>query len=119
MQGHWSDCAVNNEPADKAGPCDCGGLDLPEDAFHVPVIPRISRARRIADVISQMHREGLIQGHQLPPDWFSTDTPTKKKKNPHTGIVGSRNTNGMNFDDTAEAIVAKLKANTALPGGDG
>lgn len=22
---HWSDCAVHNEPAYPAGPCDCGG----------------------------------------------------------------------------------------------
>ncbi len=24
--GHWSDCAVHNEPAYPAGPCNCGGL---------------------------------------------------------------------------------------------
>ncbi|MEG9528384.1 MAG: hypothetical protein MIL41_21885 [Hyphomicrobiales bacterium] len=24
--GHWSDCAVHNEPAYPAGPCDCGGF---------------------------------------------------------------------------------------------
>jgi hypothetical protein len=23
---HWSDCTVNNGPALKAGPCDCGGI---------------------------------------------------------------------------------------------
>lgn len=23
---HWSSCAVHNEPAYPAGPCDCGGL---------------------------------------------------------------------------------------------
>lgn len=27
--GHWSDCAVHNEPAYPAGNCDCGAL-LPE-----------------------------------------------------------------------------------------
>ena len=25
---HWSDCAVHNEPAYMAGPCDCGGITL-------------------------------------------------------------------------------------------
>lgn len=24
---HWSDCAVNSEPAYPAGKCDCGGFD--------------------------------------------------------------------------------------------
>lgn len=24
--GHWSSCAVHNEPAYPAGPCDCGGF---------------------------------------------------------------------------------------------
>jgi hypothetical protein len=24
--GHWSGCAVHNEPAFPAGPCDCGGI---------------------------------------------------------------------------------------------
>lgn len=27
---HWSDCAVNNGPALKPGPCDCGGFSEPE-----------------------------------------------------------------------------------------
>ncbi len=27
---HWSDCAVHNEPAYPAGPCDCGGLTQAE-----------------------------------------------------------------------------------------
>jgi len=26
--GHWSSCAIYNEPALPPGPCDCGGLDL-------------------------------------------------------------------------------------------
>ena len=26
MSDHWSDCAVNNEPAYPAGSCDCGGF---------------------------------------------------------------------------------------------
>lgn len=25
---HWSDCAVHNEPAYMASPCDCGGVTL-------------------------------------------------------------------------------------------
>ena len=24
FDGHWSDCAIHNEPAYPAGPCDCG-----------------------------------------------------------------------------------------------
>lgn len=30
-RGHQSDCAVHNEPEAPAGPCDCGGIDLPDD----------------------------------------------------------------------------------------
>lgn len=26
MTQHWSDCALHNEPAMPAGPCDCGGV---------------------------------------------------------------------------------------------
>ncbi|ODT75477.1 MAG: hypothetical protein ABS69_10705 [Nitrosomonadales bacterium SCN 54-20] len=29
--GHWSDCAVHNEPAYPNGPCDCGGYPPPEE----------------------------------------------------------------------------------------
>lgn len=32
MSGHWSDCAVYNEPASPAGPCDCGGFSAMTDA---------------------------------------------------------------------------------------
>lgn len=28
--GHWSDCAVHNEPAYPAGPCTCGGFEMPD-----------------------------------------------------------------------------------------
>jgi hypothetical protein len=30
MMGHWSDCAVYNEPAYPNGPCDCGVDETPE-----------------------------------------------------------------------------------------
>ena len=26
MIGHWSDCAIHNEPASPAGECDCGTI---------------------------------------------------------------------------------------------
>ncbi len=40
MKGHWSDCAVYNEPALPAGPCDCGGFDESEDVGESAVVLR-------------------------------------------------------------------------------
>ena len=37
MRIHWSDCAVNNGPALPVGECDCGGLELADDAALVIV----------------------------------------------------------------------------------
>lgn len=31
---HWSDCAQHNEPAEPAGPCDCG-------MYHIPTLERV------------------------------------------------------------------------------
>ena len=36
-KGNWSDCAVNNGPALLVGKCDCGGLELANDARDRPV----------------------------------------------------------------------------------
>lgn len=42
---HWSDCAINNGPALRAGPCDCGMLELAlHAAEHGPVITSIALA---------------------------------------------------------------------------
>ena len=47
MTNHKSDCAVHNEPAMKAGPCDCG-----------------------AGIVEAMARAAMIVGNL---DWFSED----------------------------------------------
>jgi hypothetical protein len=31
---HASDCAVHNEPASSAGPCDCGAMNKPSNPFR-------------------------------------------------------------------------------------
>lgn len=36
-RGHWSDCAVNNEPESPAGPCDCGLHDFRDLPEKLPV----------------------------------------------------------------------------------
>lgn len=86
MRGHWSDCAVHNEPAMKAGSCDCDGLELAEDAAHSAVVTRISLPGRLGDFLRQVHREGLIEGHHLPPDGLSADAAAANLVDPHARV---------------------------------
>lgn len=38
--GHYSDCAVHNEPLTPNGPCDCGGFVLPDGGFDTSITMR-------------------------------------------------------------------------------
>ena len=52
-KSHWSDCAIYNEPAYPTGPCNCGGLDLAEDASHSVVVPLAPLANSLEDLIGK------------------------------------------------------------------
>ncbi len=56
---HWSNCATNNDPAYKAGPCDC----MPTPAMcRAAVIQHASRAA-IQHAAQELH--GVVHGGRL------------------------------------------------------
>lgn len=85
MHGHWSDCAVYNEP--ETAPCDCGGLELSEDSFHTFIVLRISLPGRLGDFLRKVYRESLVESHHFPTDGFVTDAATGGLINSHARIV--------------------------------
>lgn len=119
MRGHWSDCAVHNEPTEPAAPCDCNGLELSVDDAHTPVVLRIALPGAMGDFLREMHREGFIESHHLPADRLVADTAASDLINAHTWVTGRRNADGMNFDDALETAILETSTNAGLQGGDG
>ena len=116
MQSHWSDCAVYNEPAMPNRECDCGGLELPEDAAHTPVVLRVALPGRVGDFLREVHGKGLVQNHHLPADRLVAYAAAPDLIDAHAGVVSGRNTDRMNFDNTLEAIVLKPEADARIEG---
>jgi hypothetical protein len=65
---HYSDCAVHNEPAYPAGPCDCGGLDLAENAGELLGAPLVPMARGLGLDVCQCRACSLVEDQKLPAD---------------------------------------------------
>ena len=64
--GHWSDCAVHNGPALPFGECDCGGLELANDAGHASVSAAIAPARCIGSLIEDCETSSLVKPQEFP-----------------------------------------------------
>lgn len=71
--GHWSDCAVNNEPAYPAGPCNCGGLDLAAYDRYRRVTGLIPDPGSLARFVRDEAANGLVEPEQLPSDSLAAD----------------------------------------------
>jgi hypothetical protein len=59
--GHWSDCAVNSEPAYPAGECDCGGYNPQDDSPSKADLQRIYAGQQQA---SAAYMAKMMQGAQ-------------------------------------------------------
>lgn len=96
--GHWSDCAVYNEPAYPKGPCNCGGLDLAAYEAYRRVSAFIPSPRTLAVFIRDGVGPSLVEAEQseirLEAGFSAVDLPS-----PHDGVSSSGSANGVNFDD--------------------
>ena len=86
---HLSDCAVFNEPAYPAGPCDCGGLELADDASHLAVPALVSGTRSVRLLGGEVGAVGLIEAHHLPADGLVVDATASDLPASHDGVPGS------------------------------
>ena len=50
---HWSDCAIYNEPAMEAGPCDCGGYDGSTQEHLAMSRPEMYISRNLSDFVKK------------------------------------------------------------------
>ncbi len=55
-KGHYSDCAVHNEPLTPNGPCDCGGFDLPDVAPDTTITLRSEKPGALGDFLRAMNK---------------------------------------------------------------
>ena len=98
-RGHWSDCAVHNEPAYPAGPCDCGGLDFPDDPSHGAVAPRVTGAGGLADLKSKPQATGFNEPHKHPTHRLVGNASAANLPDAHDVIPVSGHTNSVDLDD--------------------
>lgn len=69
MSAHWSSCAVHNEPAYPAGPCDCGGL-APEQIDPPPeLVAEVSGMLWEWEGTDELGKESAVRLIRLVLDW--------------------------------------------------
>ena len=66
MTNHKSDCAVHNEPAMKAGPCDCGVMTLTDEQLAA-IETRLEAATPGPWSFVWAHSAGLVAKGDYPP----------------------------------------------------
>ena len=110
--GHWSDCAVHNEPAYPAGPCNCGELDPAAYDRYVRIVGNIPTARSLAAFIAQGEPPGFIEPEQAPNS-IPAGLRTAHLKRAHNRISSGRSADSVDFDNSGMPIVTD---DEALPG---
>jgi hypothetical protein len=111
---HWSDCAIYNAPALSTGPCDCGGLDLAAYARYRDVTALIPNPRGLTEFLSDEATARFVQTEQLPTDVLPADTATADLPSAHDRIAVSGRANGVDFDQSAIAVVLEGEAPTGI-----
>lgn len=107
--GHWSDCAVHNEPALPEGPCDCGGLDLADDSRHGLVATTVSRPGSEGLFVQEREGAGLVEPQQLPADGFIVNAATSDLPDPHDGVSVLGEAASVDLNVACETVVTDLK----------
>jgi hypothetical protein len=107
---HYSDCAVHNAPAYAPGPCDCGGLELTEDAGHSLVARLVPGTGSSGFLVSDGDAPGFVQPHELPADRLVVNATAPDLPDAHNGISRCACPHCMNFDDPSEAVIGQFEA---------
>lgn len=108
--GHWSDCAVYNEPAMPKGPCSCGGLDLAAYERYRRVTSLIPDPGGLAAFIYDGEAPSLIETEQLPSGALPTSATATNLPDAHNGVVSGAGANRMDFDNASEAVIGDREA---------
>jgi hypothetical protein len=105
--GHWSDCAVFNEPA---GECDCGGLNLAAYDAYRAITSFIPTPRSLARFVQDGILPSLVETEDAPARRVAALTPTSDLPSAHDGIPVLRSADRVDFDNAGEASVADSEA---------
>jgi len=114
--GHWSDCAVYNEPAYPAGPCNCGGLDLAAYDLYRRVTSLVPTPGSLRAFIGEAVSPSFVEAQELPTCPLATSAPTADLPNAHDGVAVVRGANGVDLNDARVAVIGDGKT---LPGAQG
>lgn len=106
---HWSDCAVHNGPALPAGECDCGGLELADDASHHFVAPLVAGSGCGGFLVKDGESQGFVESQELPADAFVTHTAAAHLPDAHDGVAVFGEPAGVNLDVANVAVVTDFK----------
>lgn len=107
--GHWSDCALHNEPAYAAGPCDCGGLDLAAYDRYLAITSRIPSPRSLADFVCDGVAPSLVEPeHSELRDEARLRTSDLPGAHDRIAVLGGAH--GMDFDEPSISVVGDRKA---------
>ncbi len=114
LKTHWSDCAIYSAPALPAAECDCGGLELADDALNSSVSPFVALPGSGGQLIEQDEANCLVEPEKLPADRFVTDATAADLPNAHCGMAFLGPAASVDLDNTHVPVVSDLKAVAAL-----
>lgn len=113
-RGHWSDSALHSAPAYKAGPCDCGGLDLAAYARYVAITALVPTPGSLACFVEDGILPCSVEAEQAPPFGASTSASTPDLKGSHDGGAVLGRSDGMDFDNAGMTTIGDRKPLTAV-----
>lgn len=106
---HWCDCAIYNGPAYPTGPCDCGMLDLAEDAGEDLIVSFVTPPGSFGLFVQNAVADGLIEKQDFPANGLVADTATSHLKHAHSSVIGSCDTCCVDLYDANVPIIANFK----------
>ena len=108
--GHWSNCAINNEPAYPADVCDCGGLDLAAYDRYCRIVGIVPTPRSLAGFIRNGICPSLIKAEELPAGGLTADAPTADLPSSQNRIAVPSGADSVNLDQSGKAVIADSEA---------
>ncbi len=107
--GHWSDCAVHNAPALPVGVCDCGGLDLADNAGHGLVATLEAFPGGVGGFVENCECACLVEPQQLPTNRLVVNASTSHLPDPHNGIAVPGQAASVDLNVPSVPIIPNLK----------
>lgn len=103
--GHWSDCAVHNEPGLPVAGCDCGGLDLTAYDRYRAVTSLIPTPGSLARFIQGGVVPSPIEVENAPRRGVAALASTPDLPSAHDGIACGAGPDRVDLHNPRETIV--------------